>query len=88
MKKVTFYCDLCGVKITKNKPSETARNVDLTMGSFRVSVEVLNCGCVTDLCRECRIEIVSDAILEADPYALIDTYKGKKSGENGQTGLI
>lgn len=88
MKKESFFCDVCGVKVKGKTGGETARNIDVIMGSFRVVVDVTNCGFVTDLCRNCRIEIISDAILEADPYAQIETYKGKKFGEDGQSGII
>lgn len=69
MRKEIVYCDYCGVELSGGREDQLAPNVDVIVGVFRTTIAISKSGIMTDLCRGCRIKIVSDAILERDPYA-------------------
>jgi len=69
VKKETFFCDICGVELEPRRESSVGHpNVDVHYEKFRVTIQISREGICTELCRKCRIEIVSDAILETDRF--------------------
>lgn len=73
MRKI--YCDFCGAEISHIKVGETRPNVDLRMGEYRLKIDITRVGYVTELCQACLVGMVSEAILESDPYGTVWKYR-------------
>lgn len=65
-----FLCQSCGVKSSKRKPRRHCANVRAVSGDYWITIYIadrktLN---ILNFCQPCRVKIVSDALLEHDPY--------------------
>lgn len=91
---VKKYCDLCGAEIAETRPAEIHSNLWLYMGDYSVKIDIAKAGLVTDLCRVCRVKIVTNALAQSDPYfGLIlsgdnQAAKTRKTMERKQSSLV
>ena len=84
MKRVTYCCDSCGANLGENQGNENRYNVDVFVGGFQVQIEILKMGHITELCRSCRIEIVSNAVLEADRHKSMEEALDEQATERNR----
>jgi len=54
--------------MTEIRPDEVHSNLWIYMGEYMVKIDIAKAGEATDLCRDCRVRLATNALAQSDPY--------------------